>query len=158
MKRTFATLAILALTLCQIAAAAKTAAPKGDAIAKAKAFFQQYVALEHSFDPAMVDLYSDNVVIKNKRYLPDGKIVPITVPASRFKKTLRDYLPKARQIGDISTYTNDTYTMEGNRVRIDVTRYSSVEKLASPVSILVGPDAKGKWLVFEEVSESHLKH
>jgi hypothetical protein len=168
MKRTFATLTLLALALCQVAAvpasaavpksaAPKAAASQGDGIAKAKAFFQRYVALEHAFDLAMVNLYSDSVVIKNKRYMPDGKIVPMTVPASRFKKALKDYMPKARQVGDISTYTNDTYTMEGNRVRINVIRYSSVEKVSSPVSILVGPDPSGKWLIFEEVSESHLK-
>jgi len=157
MKRTFITVAILALALCQIVAASPTAVPKGDVIAKAKAFFKRYVTLEHAFDPAMVDLYSDSVVIKNKRYMPDGKIVPMTVPASRFKKALKDYMPKARQVGDVSTYTNETYAMEGNRVRINVTRYSSVEKVSSPVSILVGPDPSGKWLIFEEVSESHLK-
>lgn len=157
MKRTFATVAILALALCQIVAASPTATPKGDAITRAKAFFKHYVALEHAFDPAMVNLYSDSAVIKNKRYMPDGKIVPMTVPASRFKKALQDYMPKARQIGDVSTYTNDTYTMEGNRVRINVTRYSSVEKVSSSVSILVGPDPSGKWLILEEVSESHLK-
>ncbi len=162
MKRALVT--ILALfALCQVVAAAKTAAPKaasqGDPIPRAKVFFQHYVELEHAFDPSIADLYSDQAVIKSTRYLADGKIVPMTVPAANYKKALRDYIKtKARQIGDVSTYTNDTYGVEGgNRVRIHVTRYSSVQKVSSPVSLLIGPDATGNWLIYEELSESHLK-
>jgi len=162
MKRAF--LSILALiVLCQMAGAAKSAAPKGsaqgDLIPKAKAFFQRYVALEHAFDPAIADLYSDEAVIKNTQYRADGKVVPLTKPVAKYKQVLRDYMrTKARQIGDVSNYTNDTYTVEGsNRVRIKVTRYSSIEKVSSPVSLLVGPDVTGKWLVYEELSESHQK-
>jgi hypothetical protein len=157
MKRAF--IAVLALAaLCQIAAASKTAAPQGDLIAKGKAFFQHYVELEHTFDPSIADLYSDDAVIKNTQYRADGKVVPLTKPVAKYKQILRDYMKtKARQIGDISNYTNDTYTQEGNRVRIKVTRYSSIEKVSSPVSMLVGPDATGRWLIYEELSESHQK-
>lgn len=162
MKR--ALIAILALlALCQVVEAAKTAAPKGsaqgDLIPRAKAFFQHYVELEHAFDPSIADLYSDQAVIRSTRYMPDGKIVPQTVPAANYKQALRTYIAtKARQIGDVSNYTNDTYSVEGGKVRIKVTRYSSLEKVSSPVSLLVGPDATGKWLIYEELSESHQKH
>ncbi len=157
MKR--ALVPILALfALCQIAAATKTAAPKGDSIAKAKAFFQHYTELEHAFDPSIADLYSDQATIKNTQYMKDGKIFPRTIEVAKYKQTLRDYMKtKARQLGDVSNYSNDTYTQEGNRVRIKVTRYSAIEKQSSPVSLLVGPDATGKWLIYEELSESHLK-
>jgi hypothetical protein len=162
MKR--ASIVILALlALSQAAGAAKTATPKGsaqgDLIPKAKAFFQHYVELEHAFDPSIADLYSDQATIKNTQYQADGKVVPLTKPVDKYKQILRNYMKtKARQIGDISNYTNDTYTVEGsNRVRIKVTRYSSIEKVSSPVSMLVGPDATGKWLIYEELSESHQK-
>ena len=157
MKR--ALIAILAiLALGRTAAASKTAAPQGDLIAKGKAFFQHYVELEHAFDPSIADLYSDQATIKSTRYMPDGKIVPATIPVVKYKQVLRDYMKtKARQIGDVSNYTNDTYSVEGGKVRIKVTRYSSIEKVSSPVSMLVGPDATGKWLIYEELSESHQK-
>ncbi|MFL6231923.1 MAG: hypothetical protein ACJ76N_02195 [Thermoanaerobaculia bacterium] len=161
MKRALVT--ILALfALCQMAGAAKTAAPKGsaqgDLIPKAKAFFQHYVELEHAFDPSIADLYSDEATIKNTQYRADGKVVPLTKPVAKYKQVLRDYMrTKARQIGDVSNYTNDTYTVEGNRVRVKVTRFSSIEKVSSPVSLLVGPDATGRWLIYEELSESHQK-
>lgn len=161
MKRAAVTLLAL-FALCQMAGASKTTAPKassqGDLIAKGKAFFQHYVQLEHAFDPAIADLYSDQAFIKNTQYMKDGKIFPRTIEVAKYKQTLRSYMAtKARQIGDVSNYNNDTYSVEGGRVRIKVTRYSSIEKVASPVSLLVGPDATGKWVIFEELSESHLK-
>jgi len=160
MKRTLAAFAAIALlALCQAASATATttAAVKGDSIAKAKALFQRYVELEHAFDPAQADLYSDMAVIRNKRIMPDGKVVPLTVPALRYKKVVRDGMAKARKDGDIANYTNDTYTLEkGGKVRIHVTRYLALRKYASPMSMLVGPDATGKWVIFEEESESHM--
>lgn len=160
MKRTLVTtLTLLALACCQIAAAAKTAAPKvapkADPIAKAREFFQHYVALEHAFDPAMADLYRDDAKILNKRY-QNGKMTPLQIPALRYKHYVRDGMAAARQKGDVAQYTNDTYTLEGDRVRINVTRYLVLKKYSSPMSILVGPDATGKWVIYEETSESHL--
>ena len=164
MKRTFVILiAILALAFCQVAAAApKAAAPKtavaskGDPIARAKALFQRYVELEHSFDPAQADLYADDAVIRNRRIMPGGQMVPLTIPASRYKNVVRQGMPEARKRGDVANYTNDTYTLEGKRVRIHVTRYLALKKYSSPMSMLVGPDATGKWVIFEEESESHM--
>jgi hypothetical protein len=158
MKRTLATLipvaAIALLALCQSASA--TAAASTDPIAKAKALFQRYVELEHAFDPAQADLYSDQAVIRNKRILHDGKVIPLTVPATRYKKVIRDGMAEARRKGDVANYTDDTYTLEKGKVRIHVVRYLALKKYSSPMSMLVGPDATGKWMIFEEESESHL--
>ena len=139
MKRTFATLAILALALCQIAFAAvpKSAAPKaaasqGNAIAKAKALFARYVQLEHAFDPAMADLYTDQAVIVNKRIYKDGKVTSLQIPALRYKHVIRSGMAGAKKQGDISNYTNDSYAPEGSKVRINVTRYSVLKKYCQP--------------------------
>jgi hypothetical protein len=168
MQRTFVTItATILLALCQVAAAApraatpktaasKAAGPQGDPIAKAKALFQRYVELEHAFDPAQADLYADDAVIRNRRIMPGGQIVPLTIPASRYKNVVREGMPEARKRGDVANYTNDTYALEGKRVRIHVTRYLALKKYSSPMSMLVGPDATGKWVIFEEESESHM--
>jgi hypothetical protein len=160
MKRTLAAVPVIAvfaaitfLALCRSA----TAAPvQGDPIAQAKAFFQRYVELEHAFDPAQADLYSDKAVIKNKRFTADGKVVPVTLPAMQYKNAVRAGMAKARSRGDVATYTNDTYTLEGDKVRIHVTRYLALKKYSSPMSMLVGPDPSGQWMIFEEDSESHM--
>lgn len=158
MKR--AILAITAiLTLGSIAANAttpKAATVPDDAIAKAKALFAHYVQLEHAFDPAQADLYADNAVIVNTRVYPDGKTTRLQIPALRYKKVIRDGMKDAKLKGDISNYSNETYTREGDKVRIKVTRYSVLKKYSSPMTQLVGPDATGKWVILEETSESHL--
>jgi hypothetical protein len=154
-----AILAMTVLALCQIAAVAAKptpAAASSDAIAKAKALFARYVQLEHAFDPAQADLYADNAVIVNTRIYPDGKTNRLQIPALRYKKVIRDGMKDARLKGDISNYSNETYTQEGDKVRIKVTRYSVLKKYSSPMSQLVGPDATGKWMILEEESESHL--
>ena len=173
MKRTLALIAISALAFCQVAAAAPTkttvspakAGPKaaasrpaapGDAIAKAKALFARYVQLEHAFDPAMADLYTDDAKILNKRIYSDGKVTPLQIPALRYKHVIREGMADAKVKGDISNYSNESYTQEGDKVRIKVTRYSVLKKYSSPMSLLVGPDAQGKWVILEETSESRL--
>src|SRR4051812_37297819 len=123
MKRKLAILPILALALCQVAAvpagaavpksaAPKAAASQGDAIAKAKALFARYVQLEHAFDPAMADLYLDNAVIKNKRISKDGKVTALQIPALRYKNIIRTSMAGAKTQGDISNYSNESYTPE----------------------------------------------
>lgn len=156
MKRALAVLVpVLALALGQIAAA-KGPAAQADPIAKARALFRRYVEMEHGFDPAIVDLYSDQAVIQNRRILPSGQVIPLTIPTTRYKQVVRDGMSEARRKGYVSNYTDDTYTREGNRVRIRVTRYFVPKQYSSPMSLLVGPDATGRWVIFEQQSESHV--
>jgi hypothetical protein len=133
-----------------------TTISKGDAIAKAKAFFARYVQLEHAFDPAQADLYRDDAVIVNKRVYPNGKTIETPIPALRYKHYIRTGMAEAKQKGDISNYSNESCTVEGDKVRIKVTRYSVLKKYSSPMSQLVGPDAQGNWVIYEERSESHI--
>lgn len=167
------TLALVALFALGQAAVASTpqaaAAPKpkaaapgplgtshGDPIAIARAFFERYVRLEHAFDPAQADLYADDAKILNKRIYPNGKEASIPIAALRYKNLIRTGMADAKAKGDISNYTNETYTLEGNMVRIKATRYSVLKKYSAPISQLVGPDANGVWVIHEEISESHV--
>jgi hypothetical protein len=123
-------------------------------IKKAREVFDLYVSLEHSFDPKAADLYSDSAVIRNKRTYPTGQIREMTLPASQYKDLIRQSMPLAKSRGDMSTYTEVTYTVEGDGVRIKATRYSELKKYSSPLSILVRPSPEGPWLIYEELSES----
>ncbi len=125
-----------------------------DPVAKAKELFDRYIALEHAFDAAAADLYSDEAKIQNTRTYPTGDKRTLTMPASDYKKLIRGALPLAKARGDTSTYSDIKYTPEGDRVRITCTRFSELKKYSSPLSLLVGPDKDGKWLIFEEISES----
>ncbi|MGD9687338.1 MAG: hypothetical protein AB7U43_10250 [Desulfobacter sp.] len=124
------------------------------ALDDAKALFEQYVQLEHAFDPAAADLYADDAVIKNKRTYPTGQVRELTMPASKYKTLIRQAMPLAKLRGDTNSYSDISYAKEGSMVRIRATRFSNLKHYASPISLLVSPDDKGRWLIREELSES----
>ena len=128
--------------------------PRASAIEPARALFERYVALEQQFDSGVADLYSDDAVIQNKRTYPTGQVREMTIPTAHYKELLRKSMPLAKVLGDKSTYSACSYDPEGAKVRIKCQRFSERKKYTSPISLLVGPAANGKWLIFEELSES----
>ena len=120
----------------------------------AKKLFDRYVDSERTFDPAVADLYSDDAKIQNKRTYPDGSTRVSTMPAPKYKELIRQAMPLAKERGDTNTWSEVKYVTEGQKVRITATRFSNLKKYSSPVSLLVGPSSEGKWLIFEELSES----
>ena len=140
---------VLALVGVMFAAAVSTQA--NDA---AKQLFEQYVTLGHAYDSGVADLYSDDALIKNKRTYPSGKVRELTMPAGDYKALIRQAMPLAKARGDRSTYSNVKYAAEGSRVRITASRFSELKNYTSPISLLVGPSANGRWVIYEEISES----
>jgi hypothetical protein len=132
----------------------KPAASTKPAIAEARRLFERYVALEKAFDPAAADLYADEAVIQNKRKYPDGQVKTMTMPAPRYKALIRSAMPAAKARDDRNTYSDVRYSAEGAGVRITAQRFSELKKYTSPLSMLVKPDARGAWLIYEELSES----
>ena len=133
---------------------AALAAADDAALTQARGLFERYVALGSAFDESVADLYADSAFIKNTRRYPDGQSRSMTMPALSYKSLIRQVMPQAKAAGDISTYSDVKYTPEGDRVRIEATRYSELKKYSSPFSLLVGPGEKGDWQIFEEVAES----
>lgn len=122
--------------------------------AQARAIFERYAAMEMAFDANIADLYADQALISNKRSYPHGLIREVTVPAPKYKEMIRDAMPLAKLKGDYSTYSEATFTTEGKGVRLHAKRYSVLKKYTSNLSILFAPDASGRWLIWEELSES----
>ena len=143
----------LVSTMCCVVllwAASSSAAALDDA----KVLFEQYVQLEHAFDPAAADLYANDAVIKNKRTYPTGQVRELTMPATSYKTLIRQAMPLAKLRGDTNSYSDISYANEGAMVRIRATRFSNLKHYTSPLSLLVSPDEKGRWLIREELSES----
>jgi hypothetical protein len=63
-------------------------------------------------------------------------------------------MPIAKQRGDRSSYSDVTYALEGPNVRITATRFSELKRYSSPLSLLVGRRPDGRWMIYEELSES----
>jgi hypothetical protein len=152
--------AALGLLLAAASADAAEPAPKAKpaaatpAIAEARRLFERYVALEKAFDPAAADLYADEAVIQNRRKYPDGQVKTMSMPAPRYKALIRSAMAAAKARNDRSTYSDVRYSAEGAGVRVTAQRFSELKKYTSPLSMLVKPDARGAWLIYEELSES----
>lgn len=141
-----------------VAVALFTIATSGIAFAgsidKAQNIFAQYGTREAAFDSAVADLYSDTALIKNKRTYPTGQVREATFPAVQYKFLIRNAMPLAKAKGDYSTYSNVTFSEEGRNVRVKAMRYSVLKKYSSPISLLIGPNEQGQWLILEELGES----
>lgn len=144
---------IVALTLLAPTSEAAAKKNKDPRITKAKELFEQYVALSQAFNPAIANLYSDEAVIRNKRISSTGEVSETTTPAPRYKEKIRIAMPFAKARGDINGYSEISYTIEGEGVRITAQRYSERKKNFSPLSLLVKPISSGAWLIYEEVNE-----
>jgi hypothetical protein len=125
-----------------------------DAVPRARALFDKYVTLGAAFDDSVADLYADSAFIKNTRRYPDGQSKSMTMPALTYKSLIRQVMPQAKQAGDSSTYSDVKFIPDGERVRIEATRYSELKKYSSPFVLVVGPAENGQWLILEEIGES----
>lgn len=123
-------------------------------IRRAQLFWDKYYTMEREFDPASADLYADSALIKNTRRYPQGMVREMTIDAPKYKKLIRMSMGLAKARGDTNQYSNFTYAVEKDRVRIKATRYNDLKKYESPLELLVGPGRDGQWLVYEEISES----
>jgi hypothetical protein len=120
--------------------------------ARARTFFARFVEISHAFDPAVADLYADEARIVSVRKYPHGAERTLQMPGVEYKALLRSAMPLAQACGDTNTYADVLYQRQGARMWICATRYSALKQYSSPYSPLVGPDASGTWLIYEEYS------
>lgn len=122
-----------------------------DDISEAKEFFNNYVKICHSYDKSLVDQYSDNALIKRYLVCPDKtqKVKILTVKEYRDK--LMFYAPMAKLIGYKNKYSSLEFTKEGDNVRIEGFRQVVKDNYKTPISILVGKNKSGKWVIMEEI-------
>ena len=143
---------MLSLFICSISTFAMAKDDTG--IDNAKKLFEKYVDSETAFDPAVADLFADEALIQSTRHYPEGNVRIAKFTAQQYRALLKISLPLAKSNGDKNTYSQITYTPDGNRVRIKCIRFSELNNNSSNLELLVGPDSKGQWKIFEEISET----
>lgn len=107
----------------------------------------------NNFDPGILSLYDKNAKIQIIRRSQQGDKT-MNLSFAQYRELIISSLPLAKSRGDRSTFSNVTYKAEGQRVRIRAQRYSQLYRNTNPHTLLVGPDATGKWVIFEEVIEA----
>jgi hypothetical protein len=150
MKYLAGVIGLTALTLLAVVepSSCETHSPEG----RAPAFFARFVEISHAFDPAIADLYADEARIVSVRRYPNDAERTLEIKGAEYKSLLRKVIPIAKARGDTNTYADVSYQRQGARVWIRATRYSALKQYSSPYSLLVGPDASGTWLIYEEHS------
>jgi hypothetical protein len=126
----------------------ETNSPEG----RARTFFARFAEISHAFNPAVADFYADKARIVSVRKYPNGAQRKLEIRGAEYKSLIREVIPIGKAHGDTNTYADISYQRQGARVWSRATRYSALKQYSSPYSLLVGPDASGMWLIYEEHS------
>jgi hypothetical protein len=122
---------------------------------QARRFFEDLIALERAYDPALVDLYADSARIAKHRRLPDGGVQYGSSSGVDHKALLRRWLPGAAARGVHNEYSEVRYKDLGNGyVQITMRQRQLPKDFTTTVELLVGPGPDGRWLIWEDVSEA----
>ncbi len=121
-------------------------------------FFQRYDALYQSFDPEVIDLYSDQVVVSAVQILPDGGQRTLQLKGEQWKEMLRDSLGLAKKRGDRSEYTNIAVEHLEDGARITADRYSTVKCFQDDgFHLRVRKEADGQLRIVEAAMQSPMQ-
>ncbi len=118
-------------------------------IEAARKMFRQFVRLENSYNPDVVDFYADKAKIVTTVILP-GSEREFATTGKAFKEALVPYLVTARNVGERFAYTNVIALPEGNGVRILASRTSQLTDETYPYKAYLARGPGGKWLIYEE--------
>jgi hypothetical protein len=123
--------------------------------AQARRFFQELIALERHYDPALADLYADSARIAKRRRLPDGSLQYGSMTGAEHKPMMRRWIPGAAQRGAYNEYSDIRYKDLGNGfVQITVRQRQLPKDFTTTVELVVGPGPEGRWLIWEDISEA----
>jgi hypothetical protein len=123
--------------------------------AQARRLFQNLIALERDYDPALADLYADSARIAKHRRLPDGSVQHGSMSGAEHKPMLRRWMPGAAQRGAHNEYSDVRYKDLGNGfVQITMRQRQLPKDFTTTVELVVGPDPNGRWLIWEDISEA----
>ena len=125
-------------------------------IDEANRFFDSYVAMERAFDPAISGLYDEFAKIEKTRRNEKGETQTFYVSVPRYKAFLHLKLPYDKRQGNVSQYSNVSFSAEGDGVRINAEKHSRFAKgSSSSVSMLVAPNLNGQWRIHEQIIEQN---
>ncbi len=120
----------------------------------AEKLFRTYMHYEDRFDPRLADLYADNALISTRMVdAATGDVETLHIPPTRYREMIREHINLARREKDKGRYAAIRYTEEGDNVRIRADRQSLRDNYTAPLTLLVGPNPDGEWVILEEFSE-----
>lgn len=119
-------------------------------------FFNKSIELSNSFDVAVVDLYSDNAIIKTYRRYPFGMNREMAMTGAQWKELVIKTMPLAKMKNDRSTFSDIKITIiDKNKAKIKANRYSNLKCYTDTgYYVIAERQADGNYLIIEEYSET----
>ena len=125
-------------------------------VEEARELFERFVILGNHYDTGIANLYAEEaeiLLIERKR----GELRKVAVAGTDFKELVQRTLPRAERKGVHSSYSDVTFRVRGERVRIDAIRTAMPQGWRVPHILVVGPSESGEeWLIYQEVSVTPL--
>ena len=150
--------AVLLTGCAQLAALDETARVERETarVEEARELFERFIILGNHYDTTIANLYAEEaqiLLIERKR----GALRKVAVAGSDFKELVHRTLPRAERKGHHSSFSDVTFRVRGERVRIDAIRTAMPQGWRVPHILVVGPSKSGEeWLIYQEVSVTPL--
>lgn len=120
---------------------------------EAKKFFENFIQLESNFNPMVLDFYAKNAVVKSTRIYPDNTTRDLELSMDQFRQLLLVALPLGKQRNDRSTYSDITYHIGTDSVKITAKRFSHLKQYTADYYMIIKYEGDQLKIV-EEFSES----
>lgn len=118
-------------------------------VAAARSFFDHHTELENDFDPAFLDNYADNAVIKVSQVDAGGKRVIVERKIADYRAEQLKALPAAKQKLDTHQYSDIRIEpAKDGRAIVSGKRTSTLSKSSTPFYVVVRTSGSG-WKIVE---------
>jgi hypothetical protein len=119
-------------------------------VAQARSVVDQIVSLAGTNDRRLADLYADDAVLREKHRFENGKVGEVTMPAPRYKATIRGRAARGPKGAAVVKYNNCEYAEQGSRVVVGCDVAEGADEARHTERLIVGPNSEGKWVIFEQ--------
>ena len=122
----------------------------------AKALFEQYQTLSESFDPAVLDLYASDAVLKDTTVMADGSSKTTTMTMAQYKTVFPEVIKAMQASNEHDEFKHIKITvLDENTARITANRYSSTKCYEDKNYYMVLQQSNNQsWKITEEFQTS----
>lgn len=127
---------------------------KAEEPGKFDTFFSEFETLNHQFDIAVAERYSEQAKITGIRVQPDGSEKTTVFDGKKWKQLIRDLMALAKERGDTSQYSNIKVAVDGDTAKITASRYSALKCYQDNDYYLVVKASDERMEIIEEFSKA----
>lgn len=117
-------------------------------------FFNDFVQASNTYNPGLLNMYSNNAKIIRQVVKPNGQLVNAYFTIDQYKSQMRLSSKLAKIRNYKNYYSNINVTKVANGYKIDSMRKPSLSDYKLKSSMIVQKQSSGKWLITEELMQT----